>query len=228
MNRRSGGTHLRCLQSTMAMVLAGPAIMVAWNCTTACLAPDSSLACLSNLKAIGKAASLYAVDHDGYLPITVVVGVSWPSDGRSIEGRPDAWMQALLPYGGLKEAAFRCPAYDASTMPAVGVGNEPLLRLSYRQGGFLHPYRGFLRPFLRPSDLVTIEHALRLSLDMIENPRSMAYAEDALFQTVRNGAKRMETSHGDYIGRVFFDGHVAMAPRLDPYTADPGWRKRGS
>lgn len=137
-------------------------------------------------------------------------------------------MQALLPYGGLKEDAFQCPAYDASTMPTVGVGNEPLSRLSYRQGGFLQPYPGFLRGSLKPSDLVTSEHALRLSLDMIENPRNMAYAEDALFQTVRNGAKRMETSHGDYIGRVFFDGHVAMAPRLDPYTADPGWRKRGS
>ncbi|MCW5941578.1 MAG: hypothetical protein KIS66_05060 [Fimbriimonadaceae bacterium] len=137
-------------------------------------------------------------------------------------------MQSLLPYGGLKETAFRCPAYDPSTMPAVGVGNEPLPRLSYRQGGFLHPYPGFLRPSLKPSDLVTADHALRLSMDMIENPRSMAYAEDALFQTVRNGAKRMETSHGGYIGRAFFDGHVAMAPRLDSYAADPDWRKGGS
>jgi len=100
-DRRQAGLTLLELMLVVAIIclLAGLALTVGVRSRERA----EMTACAFNLRQLGMALSLYAYDHDGYLP-----QVSYGA------GDPQAkWLAATLPYYGGAREIEQCPAWDA-------------------------------------------------------------------------------------------------------------------
>jgi len=96
----------------------------------------NSIKCLSDLRQLGLALTMYAGDHDGYYPAR--------------REAPDSWMFKLLPY--YKDASIlRCPSDSIRFIPFLDATNKILVQRSYVINGF----NDWFKDNLSPADFTT-------------------------------------------------------------------------
>lgn len=164
--------------------------------------------CAANVGQLGKAALLYANDHDDRI-------VPYDTEGQGNDwdlGGAIPWRNQLIKYNAASDQFF-CPddpvtnetifasrTTDRALPHGTGIGR---LQTSYQ----VHPIT-FI--YLRRGSF---------SLTAIENPSSSPYIYDAPidFQKVPEGSFIEVTPHGTFANAFFLDGHVKFGS-TNPYV----------
>lgn len=187
---------------------------------------DPSIACLDRLRKIGQATLLYAAQNDDRIPPAVTSGIEWPQHDRSVPSRPAEWKAMLSSADSLDPSVFLCPALDIGKLGTHSFEGEDA-----SVSGYKTMYLVFLGPLtggkMQGWQAVDEQGNVKLSLSQVEDPRRAPYATDLLFQVPRSGRVGLETAHGAYTARLFFDGHATISLRLDARVPPPNWRKPG-
>ena len=159
--------------------------------------------CASNLRSIGGLMTIYAADHDGYLPIQRDEPANvWPFS---------TWMGALAPYAGVTikptssfndmlsgvfSGVFRCPG--KKDWHLVGTGVTDANRLSYAMNSFdINSTKGVQRK------LASIQEPTRT---LLVADTGMAYYVVANSDYMYNSFKALRHQKADNV--LFCDGHV--------------------
>lgn len=159
--------------------------------------------CISNLRSIGSLMTVYAADHDGYLPIQRdEPNQVWPFS---------TWMGALAPYAGVTikvnssfddmlsgvfGGVFRCPGKKDWRL--VGTGVTDSNRLSYSMNSFdVNSTKGVQRK------LASIQEPART---LLVADTATAYYVVANSDYMYNSFKALRHQNADNV--LFCDGHV--------------------
>ncbi len=208
------------------LVMLASLALAGWSClqVSSSMGADPSITCLDRLRKIGQATLLYAAQNDDRIPPAVTSGIEWPQHDRSVPSRPTEWKAMLSSADSLDPSVFLCPALDTSKLGAKSFEGEDASVSGYKTL-FLSVLGSLTGSKTQGWQAVDEQGNVKLSLSQIEDPRRAAYVTDLLFQVPRSGKLVLETAHGAYAARVFFDGHATMSLRLESRVPPPDWRK---
>lgn len=210
------------------LVMLASLTLTGWSCLLMSLSmgADPSITCLDRLRKIGQATLIYAAQNDDRIPPAVTSGIEWPQHRRGTTSRPAEWKAMLSSADPLDPSVFLCPALDTEKLGRHSFEGEDASISGYKTMflAFLGPLTGGK---LQGWQAVDEQGNVKLSLSQIEDPRRAPYATDVLFQVPRSGRVGLETGHGAYIARLYFDGHATMSLRLESRMPPPDWRKPG-
>lgn len=158
-------------------------------------------ACLANLSQIGRAATLYAADYDGYAPLTLTKSLYRASSNQDLEllafGDPALWRQSLMPYVRI-ESIFYCPSDSRARTELQEACAEPANSL----------FTSYATVPIVNGDIVE-NRRIAVSIDA---PRfsHIPYVTDRVCQTrdLQTGAIIYTSPHGSKQSRLYIDGHV--------------------
>ncbi len=171
-----------------------------------------SAACLSNLRQLMMALSMYSSDNDCQLPYWQQTG----PDGAII------WSQAVLPYVGTIDVYF-CPSYgrpqeEGSPLEGSeywGPTHNYLYDLLYASYGYNaeYAYGSAARLYERPSDTLLIVETV------FPGYEQFSWGYFAAFPPSQGGQPYVAGRHFDSANVVFVDGHAKLT-RRDLLVAD--------
>jgi hypothetical protein len=202
--------------------LVAVGLFAGWSCTLESTPQDLSLACLTNLKKIGQATLLYASENNDRIPPFVPSGIEWPQHRRGVHENPDGWRNALKTVGSIEDSTFVCPAYASAKLPEKAFEGEDPRKTGYRSL-FLAQLGKMTNDRIHGWQVVDEKGLISLTLSQIELPRRIPHLGDLLFQVYRTDRNVIIGTHGDFEGRLFFDGHASFTLLRDPYVAGPNW-----
>jgi prepilin-type processing-associated H-X9-DG protein/prepilin-type N-terminal cleavage/methylation domain-containing protein len=202
MRPRRGGLTLVELLVVIAMVGVLAALLMP-VLITAHAAPESS-ACISNLKQLYAACSMYASDNNGYLPpyqnqmnIRVNAGEGRPF--YKVPDKGDELVRSLASYMKTADVWF-CPS-------------DYLARSDSTEGALRHRFSSYKIDFYlgayEVGGVVSFEGAIR-NVDGSENT-ARPFLRDSLWEYFKNRPKPLYSHNGSF-NFMFFDGHVESYP----------------
>lgn len=182
---------------------------------------SNSYKCISNLRQIGVAINLYAMDNDGFFPYSS--GPSYTGSGNSFTF--STWQAPLAYYLGIGQLSPSTPyqtmaSYDNPAAkhpfncPSCKTGFRTYTANKYAMGflpsGATSPYpRRKPIAFLRPTKLILITDSETLDGQTTSNTRSF---DDTNYQTI------VGTRHTGKANAIFADFHIESIDRaaIDP------------
>lgn len=169
--------------------------------------------CASNLRSIGNLMTIYAADHDGYLPIPLDDDLTkvWPY-GTNKNWPFNNWMGQLAPYAGITikgtssyeellratfSGVFRCPG--KKDWKLLGTGVTDANRVSYAMNSFdINNTKGI------QIKLISIQQPARTTL-VIDTGMNYFVAANSAYVY---GAGKSALRHQKADNVLFCDGHV--------------------
>lgn len=160
------------------------------------------VACISNLSQMGKANTLYAIDHDDCLP-PVILHMNLVTRSDFSSDRNAERFKSLMYAYGVKEQQFFCPLDEVTNLNVSRTGrpNKPLL-VVHSWGRIQTSYRHDLSmlKYSKSSGVVT--------QSAIPEPAATWHMLDDATAMVVEPERYFLTGHGEFANVLFFDGHV--------------------
>jgi len=168
--------------------------------------------CGENLASVYEATSLYAGDHDGYVPSASPSGSQGNARGLYIAARPKEWKASLATFGAIEDL-FWCPLGPQRDDPPIvlfaqGDPADQPRETNYDLNTII---RGFVSLFAGP------DGSLRLNLSAPpstwpHSPSNTIYLHDVIWPINAEPDSSLVSGHGTTSSRLYLDGHVRVRP----------------
>ena len=180
-----------------------------------------SIKCTSNLRQIGTAITLYAGDHDGYLPGPLYSGqpdtfhVTWSGNNGALPAylAPYIDLPTPVPNVNVTAAIFTCPAYKKTGF----TGGDYVVQTNVKINmGAINPFGAATTFGATPMKMVSVALALAgnnsagQSQGGLSSTWAMADADRGNVTAAAIPNSPPTPVHGTYRNVLFYDWHVAQ------------------